>query len=169
MTQQPIQPEVTKVTAKHTINYSGLVVTIKGKHECKFATKSKMDFSFWVDAEQRGASFGTKSTLSFKGKLDFLVKSINDAKAYRAKSDAFRNMYESLSTAEKISHSNFAYARFQNSTLGNYYTIYWKSQLSPSGVESVGGCSETEWEIISKATGNSHNYYSPTENKMTAR
>lgn len=166
---QAIQPEVTKVTAKHTINYRGLIVTINGKHEYKFSPASKMDFSFWVEAEQRGISFGTKSKLTLREKLDSLVKSISDAKAYKQKSDAFRTLHNSLTVAEKIAHSNFAYARFQPGTLGNYYNLYWKSQLSPTGVELIGGCTETEWETISNATGNSHNYYSPTENKMTAR
>jgi len=169
MTTQPIQPEVTKVTAKHTINYGGLVITINGKHESKYATQSKMDFDFWVESEKRGASFGRKSTLSFREKLDFLVESVREAKAYKEKSDSFKALHQSLSLSEKMAHANFAYARFQPSTLGNYYNLYWKSQQSPTGVELIGGCSESDWEAIGKATGNSHNYYSPTENRMSAR
>ena len=161
------QSEITKVTTQHTINYKGNVIVIKGKHESKFATKSKMDFS--IHCENQGVSFGTKSTKTFRERLDYLLNSVSEAKAYKVKSDAFKTLHQSLSTAEKIAHSNFAYARFQKNSGGNYYNIYWRSQLSPTGVELIGGCTESEWETISKATSNSHNYYSPTENRMSAR
>lgn len=164
----PQQPEETKVTTKHLVIYKGFNVTINGKHELKFAKKSKMDFGFWVESEMRGVNFGSASTKSLREKLDCLVKTITEAKEYKEKSDSFRGQHENLSVYEKITHKNFAYARFQNSSYGNYYNIYWKSQPSPTGVELVGGCTESEWETISKQTGNTHNYYSPTENKMTA-
>jgi len=70
---------------------------------------------------------------------------------------------------DAISSPNFKYARFIESGLGNYYNLYHKDDTSPTGVSLVGGCSEKIWEQVSKETGNSHNYYSPTENKMTAR
>jgi len=68
-----------------------------------------------------------------------------------------------------INSPNFAYARFTPCGLGNYYKIYHRDNTSPTGVILAGGCSEKIWEQISKKTGNSHNYYSPSENKMSAR
>jgi hypothetical protein len=68
-----------------------------------------------------------------------------------------------------INSTNFKYARFTPSELGNYYNIYHNDNTSPTGVSLVSGCSEKIWEQVSKETRNSHNYLSPTENKMSAR
>jgi len=167
MKNLPIQPENTKVTTTHKITYKGHLIIIKGYHEQKFNRFSKMAFSFnWG---QGGLTFGNGSFKNLSDKLDQCVATIEKNEAYALKSDAFKALHSSLTTAEKIGHLNFAYSRFQSSSYGNFYNIYWRSELSPTGVELVGGCSETEWEVISKETGNSHNYYSPTENKMSAR
>ena len=167
MTTSPIQPENTKVTTSHKITYKGHLITVKGYHEQKFNRLSKMAFSFnWG---QGGLTFGNGSFKNLRDKLDQCVATIEKNETYASKSAAFKALHSSLTTAEKIGNPNFAYLRFQSSIYGNFYNIYWRSKLSPTGVELVGGCSESEWESISKETGNSHNYYSPTENRMSAR
>ncbi len=160
----------TSVKTTHTVKYKGFVFTIKGFHQYKFATNSKLMFEFSLagKCDRVIITIGTKSKTTFKQVFDILIASVIENDREFDKRTAFKDMHTGLSISEKIAHKNFAYARFQPSGLGNYYNIYWKSPVSPTGVESVGGCSEEEWETISKATGNSHNYYSPTECKMTA-
>lgn len=159
--------KINSIKTAHSITYKGIVVRIEGKHEYRFDRNSRMRFTYYTNG--MGRSYGSKNKYSLKQILDELIVDSKKEIVRKEKSDAFRALYQSLSTHEKIAHSNFAYARFQSSGLGNYYNIYWKSDLSPTGVELVGGCDEQEWESISKATGNSHNYYSPTENRMSAR
>jgi len=70
---------------------------------------------------------------------------------------------------DAIKSSDFAYARFKSSGLGNYYSIYHRNDDSPTGVKLASSCSEETWEKVSSETKNAHNYFSPTESKMTAR
>ena len=160
---QAIQPEHTKVKTQHTITYKGRVVKIIGEHEYRYAPVSKMEFGLYH--ENMGLIHSPKSKLSLREKLDEFIVKLDKEKARLEKSKAFKDAHSNLTVAEKIAHANFAYSRFQKSEFGNYYNIYWKSELSPTGIELVGGCTEREWEDASKESGNSHNYLSPTEGR----
>jgi len=157
------QPQATKVTTQHTVIYQGYTITINGAHELKFSTASKMEFNFRCG--KHGVTFSPKSTLKFKEKLEYLIGKVVEADEYAAAALAFKNLYCNLTKTEKITHPYFKYARFQTGYSGDYYNIYWRSSLSPTGVELVGGCTVEEWDSISKATGKINNYYSPTENR----
>ena len=106
----------------------------------------------------------------------------HDSIAYRtevAASNAYSELHKNCSGTPcadcmqkiyyAVNNPKFKYARFQLSGLGNYYNLYHKDDSSPTGVSLVGSCSEKIWEKVSRETGNSHNYLSPTENKMTTR
>ncbi len=172
-TQQPIQPEETKVKTSHSITYKGHNVSIVGEHEFRFARQSKMRFSVSMTMEgcysRHVTTIGTKSKTKLKNIIECLIDRCIEDKRQYAKRLSFKSLHTGLSTKELIAHENFAYARFRNSGLGDYYTIYWKSPVSPTGVESVGGCNVEEWEAISKQTGNSHNYLSPTEDLRSGK
>lgn len=70
-----------------------------------------------------------------------------------------------------ITSPKFAYARYKRHYEewaikewgAGYYAIYHKSVNSPSGVESVGSLTISEWEEFGKLAGKSNNYLSPTE------
>lgn len=159
--------EVCKVKTKHTINYKGHSIRIEGNHRYSYQLDSKMTFTLWckvTEGVENGYGYGYDKT-RLRECLDALLKRVSESLERKKKTSAFRDLHASLSTEGKIAHPNFAYTRFQNSSLGNYYNIYWRSELSPTGVELVGGCNETEWEVISKETNNTNNYYSPTENR----
>jgi hypothetical protein len=160
-----MKPTRNTLTTTHNITYKGHKVVINGTPETNFGPM-KLVFSYHIG--NRGISYGSKNKYKLSVKLDTLIENIEKDNAYQEKAAAFRALYNTLTPAGKIAHPNFAYARFNPSELGNYYNIYWRSEQSPTGVELVGGCSVPEWEEASKASGNSHNYLSPTEGKRTA-
>lgn len=166
------QPEHTKITTSHTINYKGYKATIKGEHILLFAKNGSMQFTVIMKTEgcysNHTYTIGARNKPKTKLKyiLDALIQDCEKDKRDYAERRAFEELKKSAVTVfDKISHTNFLYARLQNSAYGNYYNLYWKDDTSPTGVSLVGVCSEEEWELISKETNNSHNYLSQTEGR----
>ena len=144
-----------KKYALHKLDYKGYRFHLYWKSEGRQVAKAL----YLVDKNRtEGYLFRTGS---IRYRMEELVESAKDHKRRTERLEYVR----SLSASELIGHENFAYARFKPSGLGNYYQLYWRSPESPTGVESVGGVTEAEWEKISKALGKSHCYLSPTEGR----
>ena len=62
-----------------------------------------------------------------------------------------------------IKSSEFAYARFKFSGLGDYYSLYKKDESSPTGVSLAFGIEVEQWERLSKEAGRSNQYLGPSE------
>lgn len=62
-----------------------------------------------------------------------------------------------------LKSSEFAYARFRPSGLGNYYSIYKKDLTSPTAVSLAFGLSEEDWDRLSKEAKRSNQYLAPGE------
>lgn len=62
-----------------------------------------------------------------------------------------------------IKSTDFAYARFKPSGLGDYYSLYKKDPSSPTGVSLAFGLEVEQWERLSKEAGRSNQYLAPSE------
>lgn len=144
------------LTTQHNVTINGHQFTIKGKHQYAYAQKSKMIFFLYLGTRGRSVYFG-----QLREAAEHLIK---ETAAQKVR-DERHEYIKSMGTREKIAHKDFAYARFQFSSYGNYYNIYWRSSESPTGVEQVGGCDEKEWERLSTELGKSNQYLSPTEGR----
>lgn len=148
------------LTTQHAIRFSGLSFVIKGEHELRYRQNSKMMFFVYLGTRGRSVRFG-----QLREAMEHLINETAKAEVRQKRHDFIR----SLSTLDIIKHPDFAYARFQPSGLGNYYNLYWRSSESPTGIELAGGCSEEEWERLSKLAGKQTQYLSPTENRCSAK
>jgi len=157
---------INTLKVEHQISYKGLSFTVKGDHELKFAPVSKLRFFVYLGTS--GINYTPDKHEPYYS-LSFLMDYLIDEAAKKVERDAYYAKRQGLTTEQILTHPDFAYARFKTGGLGDYYHLYLKDIHSPTGVSQAGGCSVEEWERLSKATGNEHNYLSPTEDLRTAR
>src|SRR6478735_7887505 len=124
------QPERTKITTSHIINWKGHKAIINGFHELKFSKIHNMRFTVTMKLDgcysNHVFSIGTKSKTKLKDILDELISDCEKDKREYAIRKTFQEVKDSaITTFDKISHPNFQYCRFQTNSYGNYYNIYW--------------------------------------------
>lgn len=135
------------IYTEHKLIYKGNIFVVRGIHHLD--SGYKMVFTCCLGDLARIYEGNHKSSL--REILDDLISSVRYKADYAVKMAEFKVLYLSFSVVEKITNSNFFYAKFISPKFG--YELYWKKPESCGEEELVGGCSVSEWEKISKTTG----------------